>query len=389
LTAEACTRFEDSLAYCTSKEDRLSLLPHYSMALQLNGEWGRSKEILQSCIALSSPSASVRSHNEFELLLFQARHRSNLDFVTLLSDIIPCVESIEASPAHRVGAAVIALKVASDVGPAATLDAIYAQVQPFLSMEEIDFVTRFEVELIFQTMRGDKDISLSDMNKFVETARASYGELGYSNALVAVGSACRIRGRDRECLAFLDAALQHAETQKLTTRIPAIILAQIRLHVLADNFVAARERICRGRQHVIPVDDQVTRPEWEYYEARVALEDSSLEEAEAAANAVKIVPATNAISRRAGCCAVMLCLRLKQAAGPDAIRSLVNELAEAHLVTRGIGCQDFEAHSLYLGRCALGEKRSAKQLLDDYVHRFRRSRRPLSAAIQALYSENR
>jgi DNA-binding SARP family transcriptional activator len=389
LTAEACTRFEDSLAYCNSNEDRLSLLPHYSMALQLNGQWGRSKEILETCIALSSPGATITSHNQFEILLFQARHRSNLDFVTLLGDITPCVESIEAPPAHRVAAAVIALKVASDVGPAAKLDAIYARVQPFLKSEDIDFVSRFEVELIYQTMRGDKEIPLEDMERFVETARLSYGELGYSQALVAVASACRIGGRDRECLAFLDSALQHAEAQKLRTRIPTIILAQIRLHVLADNFVAARERITRGRDHVIPDDDQVTRPEWQYYEARVALEDSPLAEAEAAANAIKIVPVTNAVSRRGGCCAVMLCLRLRQGAEVETLRSLVTELAAAHLITRDIGCQDFEAHSLFLGRCALGERRNAQRLLDDYVHRFRHSRRPLSASIRALYPENR
>jgi hypothetical protein len=387
LTAEACSRFEDSLAYCNSPEDRLTLLPHFATALQLNGQWARSKEILQTCITLSTPSPNIRSHNQFEVMLFQARHRSNLDFVTLITDIMPCVESEEASPAHRVAAAVIALKVASDVGPATKLDAIYAKVQPFLAREDIDFVTRFEVELIYQTMRGDKEIPLADMDKFVETARLSYGEIGYSHALVAVASACRIGGRDRECLAFLDCALQHAEKQRLRTRIPAIILAQIRLHILADDFLAAREAISRGRQYAIPADDQVTRPEWQYYEARVALEDSPLEEAEAAADAIKIVPATNAVSRRAGCCAVVLCLRLKQGAKPEIVRPLVAELADWHLITRDVGCQDFEAHSLFLGRCALGEKRKARQALDEYVSHFRRSRRPLSASIRALYQE--
>jgi DNA-binding SARP family transcriptional activator len=116
LVAEACTRFEDSLAYCTSKEDRLTLLPPYSTALQVNGEWERSKQILQACVTLSSPSTNVRSHSHFELLLFQARHRSSLDFDALLADIMPCVGSDEASPAHRVGAAVILSKLPRMLG---------------------------------------------------------------------------------------------------------------------------------------------------------------------------------------------------------------------------------------------------------------------------------
>jgi hypothetical protein len=174
---------------------------------------------------------------------------------------------------------------------------------------------------------------------------------------------------------------------KLRTRIPAIILAQIRLHVLAEDFAAAREAITRGRQHAIPAEDQVTRPEWQYYEARVALEDRPLEEAESAANAISIVPATNATSRRLGCLAVVLRLRLKQGASSEIIRPLVVELEKAHRITRDSGCKDFEAHSLFLGLCALGEKRKAQQLLDDYVYRFRRSRRRLNTALRALYPD--
>jgi DNA-binding SARP family transcriptional activator len=388
LAAEACARFEESLAYCSSVEDRLSLLPRYSVALQVNGEWERSKRVLQTCIVLSAPTVPVGSHSHFELLLFQARHRSSLDFVTLLDDIMPCVESHDASPAHRVGAAVIALKVASDVGPAAKLDAIYAAVQPFLADGEIDFVLRFEAELIYQTMRAEREVSLEDMKAFVQASRESYGEIGYSNALVAVASACRISGRDRDAIEFIKTAMEHAEGHKMRARIPAIILAEIRVHVLAEDFVSARAAISRGKLYEIPVDDQVTRPEWQFYEARVALEDRTLEEAERAASAIEIVPATNAVARRAGCLAVVLRIRLRQEATSEVIRSLVRDLETAHMITRDIGAQDFEVHSLYLGLCAVGEDAKARRLLHEYVRHLRRSRRQLATPVRQLLAAN-
>jgi hypothetical protein len=333
---------------------------------------------------LSAPTTAMGSHSHFELLLFQARHRSSLDFVTLLDDIMPCVESHDASPAHRVGAAVIALKIASDVGPARKLDAIYAAVQPFLSNEEIDFVLRFEAELIYQTMRGEREVSLEDMKTFVQASREAYGEIGYSHALVAVASACRISGRDRDCIEFLKTAMEHAEAHKMRTRIPAIILAQIRVHVLAEDFVSARAAISRGKLYEIPVDDQVTRPEWQFYEARVALEDSTLEEAERAASVIEIVPATNAVARRAGCLAVVLRIRLRQRATLEIIKSLVGDLESAHMITRDIGAQDFEVQSLYLGLCAVGEDAKARRLLGEYVRHLRRSKRPLANPLRQL-----
>jgi predicted nucleic acid-binding protein len=257
-----------------------------------------------------------------------------------------------------------------------------------LANEEIDFVTRFEAELIYQTMRGQKDISRAEMKTFVEAARLSYGEIGYSQAIIAVASACRIMGKDRDCLEFLHSALEHAQAHKLHARIPAIILAEVRLHVAAEDFTSARDAISRGRLYAIPVDDRVTRPEWQFFEARIALEDSTLREAEATASAIEIVPQTDSVARRAGCLAVILRLRLKQQTSPAVLKSLVAELEEAHMITREIGAQDFEAHTLYLGLSAVGENEKARRLLQDYVGHVRRSRRPLSSSIRALVLEN-
>jgi hypothetical protein len=367
--------------YCTSNEDRLTVLPLLSTAQQVNGEWERSKETLRNCIQLSAHSGNVDSHTDFEILLFEARHKSNLDFVTLLDDIVPCVESSSASPAHRVAAAVIALKVASDVGPSAKLDQIYVEIKPLLGMHDVNPLARLEAEIIYQTMRGEKEIPLEQLEEFAELARSLQGELRYSAALLSAASACRISGRDAASHAFQRRALEHATSHKLWTRIPAIVLAEVRLHVAAENFAAARASLIRANEWPIPVDDQATRAEIQFFEARVALEDGTLEELEAAAKPIEIVPPTYSVGRRTACLAVVLRLRLRQGQSADTIRRLVLDLEASHLVNQDIGVQDFEAYSLFLGLCAIGEEKRAKQQVHEYVNKYRRSRRPLASAL--------
>lgn len=381
LPAEACRRFEDSLMYCTSNEDRLTVLPLLSTAQQVNGEWERSKETLRNCIQLSAHPGSIDSHTDFEILLFEARHKSNLDFVTLLDEIIPCVESSSASPAHRVAAAIVALKIASDVGPSAKLDHIYGEIKPLLGMHDVNPLARLEAEIIYQTMRGETDIPLEQLEEFAELTRSYRGELRYSAALLSAASACRISGRDTASLAFQKRALEHATSHKLWTRIPAIILSEVRLHATAENFAAARESLIRGNEWPIPVDDQTTRADIQFFEARVALEDGTLEELEAAVKPIEILPPTYSAGRRAGCLAVVIRLRLRQGQSADTIRPLVLDLEASHLANRDIGFQDFEAYSLFLGLCAIGEEERAKQQIHEYLTKYRRSKRPIASAL--------
>src|SRR5258705_9931624 len=138
LAGDAAIAFEKSLDYCATDEQRLEVLPRLAFASQLNGEWETAKEVLRSCIRLTGKAGTeVNRHNEYELRLFAARHQSAFDFSPLLADIMPCIESGDASPSHRVHAAIIALKIATDIGPAESLDTIYASVAPTLANGDV------------------------------------------------------------------------------------------------------------------------------------------------------------------------------------------------------------------------------------------------------------
>ncbi|HKG97215.1 MAG TPA: AAA family ATPase, partial [Pyrinomonadaceae bacterium] len=131
LAHDACAAFQRSLEYCFTDDQRLTLLPRLAFAFQLDGEWQNCQRVLRKCIELTTKGARAdNSRHEFELLLLEARYQSTYDYDALLPEIMACVESEHAAPSHRVRAAVLALKLATDFGTSATLDAIYRQISP-------------------------------------------------------------------------------------------------------------------------------------------------------------------------------------------------------------------------------------------------------------------
>ena len=388
LAEEAAAAFQKSLDYCATDEQRLQVLPRLAFAYQLNGEWERSKEVLRSCIRLAGKVDPLSNgHNDFELLLFAARHQSALDFSSLLADIIPCVESGGASPAHRVYAAVLALKIATDMGPAEALDSIYAHVERFLHDNEVSETARLEVETIYRTTRGHEVIPIQDLQRFAESARGTGGELAYSNALLTASAACRVSARYEEGLTFVAKAFEQERAHKSEARLSRLLVAELRLHVAAGAFVRAEATLDRLMECSISADDDFAQSELQSYKARIALETGDIAKASVAFGDVQTIPRTYSTRRRANSLAIRLRIRLHEGATEEELRSLVSELETEHLRVRGLGGHDFEAHALYLGVCAIGDSNRGVQLLLEYVDNHRRSNWPLPGCIRQIVQD--
>jgi DNA-binding SARP family transcriptional activator len=381
LAHDACTALQRSLDYCVSDSDRLKVLPRLAHALELDGEWNRSMEILRTCILLVAKDDPSRSqHNDYELLLLDARHRSVLDFVTLFDETIPCVENKQASSAHRVGAAILAMKLAVDFGRTDHLDAIYGQVSPLLQDCGVSERDRLEFQMIHRTMRGDGHVPIDDLSRFADVARFNGGELAYSRALVTAATACRLSARYPEGLQFESKALEHAIANRLHSRHTEILLSTTALHIAARAFDKAREALAGIDKHRIASDNFKERNEIHYHEARLALERGDSAAAAAAFELIGALSPTYSVTRRGYYLALEVQIRLKQRVGMDVVQRLVAELEAAHLQMRGLGSQDFESYSLYLGLCALGEKDRGAQLLREHVE-LRRAKWPLPQTI--------
>ena len=386
LAGDASTAFQKSLDYCATDEQRLEVLPRLAFASQLNGEWEKTKEVFRSCIRLTQKaSPGVGQHSEFELRLFAARILSAFDYPSLLADIIPCVECSDASPAHRVRAAVMALKLVTDIGPMETLDAIYAHAVPLLERKDVPETSRLEVEIIYGTTRGHQAMPIEALQQFAEAARLTDGEIGYSNALLTASAACRISARYEEGLAFIAKAFEHAALHNRRAGVPRVCIAELRLHMAAGALERAESTLGRLIEYPIPSDDTLAVAEVQMYKSRIALEKGDLKGAAAAFAAVQEAPRTYSPRRRAHALAMRLRIRLMENAAQDEIRELVSDLKREHLKVRGLGVDDFEVYALYVGMCALGDLTHGLELLKEYVHVYRPSGWPVPERIQEAF----
>jgi DNA-binding SARP family transcriptional activator len=390
LAGDASNAFQKSLDYCVTDEERLQVLPRAAFASQLNGDWERTKSVLSLCMRLATRGdPSSGSHNEFELQLLAARHQSTLDFSALLEDVKPCVCSPDASASHRVKAAVFALKIATDIGPPAVLESIYGHVSHMLHNTEISETARLEVNIIYRTTRGNEVVPIRDLQLFVESARATGGELAYSNALLTAAAACRISGRFEEGLAFVAKAFEHAASNKRPARFSRILVCEIRLHITAGAFDKAESTLNRLIQCPIPSDDAFAQSEVKIYQARIALNKGDVRAASVALGDDQIFSRRLSPRRQAHAIALRLHIGLQEKIGEDEIRSLVSALELEHFKVRGLGGQDFEAYAFYLGLRYIGEPARALATLREYVGTIRRSMLALPMEIQEVMERGR
>ncbi|MBC7791606.1 MAG: hypothetical protein H7Z74_16795 [Anaerolineae bacterium] len=388
LPHDACTAFERSLGYCVTDFERLKLLPRLALAFELDSEWKRSMDVLRTCMGLiAKDDPSKGQHNDYELLILDARHRSALDFATLLDEAMRCVESEQASPGHRVGAAVLAMKLAMDFGRSECFDAIYQQVSPLVHESDVSEHDRLEFQMIYRTIRGDGFVPIEDLWRFADAARLTGGEAAYSQAILTASTACRLSARYSEGMEFLSKALDHAIANRLYSKRPTIMLVTAQLHIAAGAFDKAHE-VLKAIERPIPFSNIRDRNQIYYLEARIALERGDLAGAATAFELIDTVSPTYSVTRKGYYLALQVRIGLGQDVDPKIMARLVSELEITHLQMRDLGIQDFEAYSLYLGLSALGEKDRGTEILREYVER-RRIKWPLSqATLSALSSED-
>jgi DNA-binding SARP family transcriptional activator/tetratricopeptide (TPR) repeat protein len=389
LVAEARAGFERSLEYCVSDAQRLTLLPRLAHSLELEGEWEKSKQVLRTAIQLFAKQDSSQSrHNDFELLLLDSRYRSALDFVPLLKDTIACVEDDTGSAEHRVGAGIMAMKIAVDFGRRDCVQTVYERVYPLLVRSEISEETALEVQIIYRTECGDGLVPFEDLEHFVEVARSTGKEQRYSHALLMAIAACRRSGRYKEGLLFAARATEHARLHKLTSQGFEIMNSIVLLHIAANEFGKAKETFRDFGMYGLPSENAKVRNEIYCIDARIALEDGDLAQAIAAFESIERGSPTISVTRRGYHLALEVQILLQQRAVGEVLTPILTELEETHRQMRTMGSQDFEAHTLYLGLCELGQRRRAAELIRAYATDYRKSKWPLPATILNALADN-
>lgn len=374
LPQAASDTLDRALEYCSTDDQRLSVLTRQVHALQMAGQWTRTKEVLVTCRQIRNRNPSISSqHDAFEILLFDASYRSSLEILELLPETKRCIECEEALTEHRIQAAVIALKVASDVD-AFAIDAVYEIAEPLLAKTASNDPCRLEVEMVYHSIRGDGGRGMAAAATLVDLARRSNDPIRLARALTNAANSYRINGTYENAEACLTEVTEWCLKHHLIERAAITMQNLVKLNLakgairLAREVLERRKALPRTGENLVAITHQHVVEAWlaikEGKPALAAYEFSQLP---------KCAIARESPGRRAAYLAVEIQVLLSDEAWlPETLRPLATELEELHTRLWDMGLQDPEAESLYLALKAMGETSRAKSLLQEYLTKHRR-----------------
>ena len=389
--ADASAAFEKAYEYCQTDESRLAVLSRLVVALQLDCQWERSKQVLIQCRHLRSKLApEANLHDELELRLFDARWRASLENSTLLSDLDSCLLSPDASPEHRVSCGLLGLKVASDLGITEHMHLLYERILPLLQTADIDRAIAFEVKMVFHSVCGDPATALKDLAGFLDDVRSQNNALVLSRALCNAAFACRLAGRQDEAISLFSESLDHSIKHGLANRAGTAASGLVRLFLARGDVVRARAALEKAESLYRTGADVHTMADQIFLVGRLAFEERNLDRAQAVyALLEENLTPEQSINRRSSVLALGIVIGVETGWALARLRKLVTDLHSLHLRNRGTCFQDFEAHALYVGFCRVGESELGLRLLKEYVRDFRRDGGPLPDALsQAIQLMN-
>jgi len=388
LPFDAAQALERVLEYCVTDEQRLLVLPRLAVSLQMQGQWERSVQILRRARQIrtqTDPSANV--HDEVELALFDAAWRGSLDHSTLLREIRACVGSIDAPLIHRVGCGLLGLKVASAMTEISVMKELYQTILPLLNDSRVPPATRPQVDMIFHSICGDAHTAAEATEQFLEIARADQTLLTFASALANAGVAKRLAGRKEEAEKLFIESLDYSIAHGLTGRATFAAHSLVRVYLAAGEIQNARAMMERADLITYPAGDVHLIADQLYLAARISLEEGNIQDASSKYELIVAETRANQmLNRRTAVLALGIRIEILEAPSYEKLWPLVAELEAGHLILRGGGWQDFEAHALYLGLSACGKAARANMLLTEYATIYRLEKWPLPRNLEELLS---
>lgn len=386
LPLDSAQAFERALEYCVTDDQRLVILSRLAVARQMHGDWEQSKKVLQKLRLMRATAApNANRHDDAEFALFDATWRASLDNSSLLSDLLECINSQEASAPHRVACGLLSLKVASHLNEIRVVEEVYQTLVPLAASLNDPSRVRAEIDLIFHSTCGDIDKLSSVAKAFLDAVGSETNPLTFSRAIGNAATAYRLAGEKEEAETLFRKALDYSLAHGLASSATFACYSLVRLYLAGEDIARAREALDRSETFTDLGEDIHLISDRNYLWARVFLEEGNIE---AASSHYTITLAeTNpnqSINRRTSVLALGIMVGISKGLSVDGLRPLVADLESMHMLNRASGWQDFEALALFSGLRACGDGEKGHRLLVEYATIHRRERGRLPRRINAL-----
>lgn len=374
--ADAVEVYEKALKYCTDKRERLMILHELAKTQYAAGFHVGCKQsviIAQKLLIELEPNTNI--HNEFELLGFHATWKSSAAWQELVSRIQQCIKDDSADKIHKVYAASLAMRIATDLGSKAVIKSIYESIHDDLeSIQNQEIV--LEVKMIYETMCGSLQYA-------VQLAKQLRGTITQDHPIhrqIMIRSNCSIphlrAGEFDDGRTYLEEALTLAEKYSLHKLMIFTGSKLIYNYLSLERYAEAKlvyTRIEKVKSHIY--DEPTT------YQFLLMLgEQAILEEADF----TNITPATAEFPTELTEKEVLGNTKLEQIAlhihrkilevQPsllDDINGLLDEFLSRYEQLKDMGGQDYTAYVLIRTLQIIGREKQADKLLCEYVDRHR------------------
>ncbi|MGZ3492825.1 MAG: ATP-binding protein [Gemmatimonadaceae bacterium] len=376
LAVDAAKSFEGALAYCSTIDAQFEVLGRVVHALRSAQEWPAVTTAIARLRALQHSDSVTEHHDEFEILEFEARRRTDSALAPLLSRTLTCTYSPELPASHRVRAACDALKLATLLPDLRALQRGYFAVRPLLDDSSVDFRSRLQIEVIYNTMCGDLRRAVGVAKERVSAERKEGTPRMLANALSDLAFVLRRTGPDEEIDATLreayDFTIQHklfADSRDFAEKIASFLLDTGRQG--AETWIRLAVRSF-GDAPTVQASYAV-----HCYLARIALVHNRISEVEAILNHEFD---WEWLQHRRGWLAAALALRIQteiaRKTSIEKVSSTVEQLRQLYSTVATLGCQDFEIAALCTGLIYMGDQANADKYLVDYLCNGRRDLTP-------------
>lgn len=384
LYSESARILEQAMAFCPTREEKIDNLERLINVLPLAGEWKSMIGAIETFQSLQCEiDNAFPAHSALELLRFEALWRSSANWRDLLGDLTPCTLNESAEPMHRVAAGILAMKFASNVALPDKMDGFFATIEPLLHSTGIPNAMAYEAEMIFHTDRGDIDRACDVATALINSEEASGSTLRQVRAMQNAAHVFRRASRTSDASQVLERAYTMAVSSKLLLRATLVAQAMVQLWLEVGDVELASAWYAKVDESLLSFDDLHSLTEYRLTGARIALLKSDISAAERLFSPEFYAPKSDqSLLRRLCTVAILIQMRIAKNSRESNIEALVEELEHGHCQVRSTGGQDFETTALVRGLVYLGSDEQARDILADYVLKYRREKGPLSPELR-------
>ena len=384
LVHDAVTSCQSALAMPQSDSSRATVLRAMAQSQYTAREWQAFCDTVARVRSLENTSnASSPIHDDLELLERSAQHKLHRDWNNALDLTLRCVHSVSADAAHRVRAAITALKLATNVADLEVMDTVYEKMTPLLSAPDVQSQDRLMLTMVYHTIRGDVRVSAEAARELLAVAKQTLPAQHQLGVFINCAGALRRSGMVGEAEEVYETVFRSSVSLGSFDVASEACHRLIEMYAESGAMDQAATWINHYRKLRRPAAELRAQRNLRLAIARVHLWQQKWKDAASLVEPPKGNPLweDSVTMFRSGALAIKLRLEIGRRAPVREVAEWIAKLAPLNSRLRATGAQDYESYSLYLGYRYTGQLDAAEEFLRTYTDQDRRDAPPPSLEI--------